>query len=39
MIGAGTPRELKNRLALLVFVLECLTNSLLSNAFPGDSWQ
>jgi transposase len=24
LIGAGTPRELKNRLALLVFVLECL---------------
>ncbi len=23
LIGAGTPRELKNRLALLVFVLEC----------------
>src|SRR5450755_2432598 len=28
MIGAGTPRELKNHLALLVFVLERLINSL-----------
>ena len=28
MIGAGTPRELKNHLALLVFVLERLMNSL-----------
>jgi transposase len=27
-IGAGTPRELKNRLALLVFALECLIASL-----------
>jgi len=28
LIGAGTPRELRNRLALLVFVLERLINSL-----------
>jgi transposase len=28
MIGAGTPRELKNHLALLVFVLKCLLNTL-----------
>jgi len=28
IIGAGTPRELKNHLALLVFVLERLINSL-----------
>jgi transposase len=28
LIGAGTPRELRNRLALLVFVLERLNNSL-----------
>ena len=28
LIGAGTPRELKNRLALLVFALECLAKNL-----------
>jgi transposase len=28
LIGAGTPRELKKRLALLVFVLECLAKHL-----------
>ena len=28
LIGAGTPRELKNRRALLVFVLQCLIRSL-----------
>jgi hypothetical protein len=28
LIGAGTPRELKNRLTVLVFVLERLINTL-----------
>src|SRR5438094_10069923 len=28
LIGAGTPRELKNRLALLVLALECLAKTL-----------
>jgi transposase len=28
LIGAGTPREAKNRLVLLVFALECLINNL-----------
>jgi transposase len=31
LIGAGTPRELKNRLAVLVFVLEWLSNRLQSS--------
>lgn len=28
LLGAGTPRELKNRLALIVFVLECIMRNL-----------